>query len=75
MDSLSNQLRNPPIARVKEPLTLTDNEIHLWITKPNTLEANDSTLLDYSALLTSAEKIKQQRYKFAKDRHDALIAQ
>jgi 4'-phosphopantetheinyl transferase len=73
MDSLSNQLSNSAIARIKEPLTLTDNEIHLWITKPNTLAVNDSILLDYCALLTPAEKIKQQRYKFAKDRHDALI--
>ena len=73
MDSPTNQRKNPAFGRIKKPLTLASNEVHLWVTKPNSLHANDPILLDYSALLTATEKAKQQRYKFAKDRHDALI--
>lgn len=59
--------------RTKKKLILTDNEIHLWITKPEELVGCDELLTSYAALLTSTELTKQQRYKFAKDRHDALI--
>jgi len=60
----------------KLKLTLSKNEIHLWTTKPQELlkEANNHSLKEkYQALLTDDETIKQQRYKFEKDRHDALI--
>ncbi|PKG84306.1 4'-phosphopantetheinyl transferase [Colwellia sp. 75C3] len=59
--------------RSKKQLTLASNEIHLWMTKPEELLGNDELLATYSTLLTSTELAKQQRYKFAKDRHDALI--
>ena len=60
-------------ARSKQKLNLADNEIHIWMTKPEELIGNDELLTTYSTLLTSTELAKQQRYKFAKDRHDALI--
>jgi 4'-phosphopantetheinyl transferase len=59
--------------RSKQKLTLASNEIHLWITKPEELLGYDQLLATYSTLLTTTELTKQQRYKFAKDRHDALI--
>jgi len=59
--------------RSKEKITLASNEIHLWMTKPAELLDNDELLASYSTLLTSTELAKQQRYKFAKDRYDALI--
>lgn len=59
--------------RSKHKLTLANNEIHLWMTKPEELLGNDELLTTYATLLTSKETAKQQRYKFAKDRHDALI--
>ena len=59
--------------RSKQKLTLTNNEIHLWMTKPEELLGKDELLATYATLLTTKETTKQQRYKFAKDRHDALI--
>ena len=59
--------------RSKQKLTLANNEIHLWMTKPEELLGNDELLTTYATLLNSKETAKQQRYKFAKDRHDALI--
>ncbi|WP_057831034.1 4'-phosphopantetheinyl transferase family protein [Colwellia sp. TT2012] len=59
--------------RSKKKLTLANNEIHLWMTKPEELLGNDELLTTYATLLTSKETAKQQRYKFVKDRHDALI--
>ena len=59
--------------RSKQKLPLANNEIHLWMTKPEELLGNDELLTTYATLLTSKETAKQQRYKFAKDRHDALI--
>ncbi|WP_019027448.1 4'-phosphopantetheinyl transferase family protein [Colwellia piezophila] len=59
--------------RSKQKLTLTNNEIHLWMTKPEQLLGKHELLATYATLLTHKETAKQQRYKFAKDRHDALI--
>jgi len=61
------------MSRTKKPLMLANDEIHLWVTEPNALQADNPILSHYSTLLTSTEKTKQQRYKFAKDQHDALI--
>jgi len=61
---------------ITEKLVLSKNEIHLWTVKPqDLLQGPDSDLLKqkYQSLLTDDETIKQQRYKFEKDRHDALI--
>jgi len=65
----------------KEKINLALNDIHLWTTKPHDLalninentDQNNELLLKYHALLTPEESKKQQRYKFTKDRHDALI--
>jgi len=59
--------------RTKQRLTLTNNDIHVWMTKPQELLGSEELLSRYSTLLNATEKVKQQRYKFAKDRHDALI--
>ena len=61
---------------ITEKLVLSKNEIHLWTVKPqDLLQGLESDLLKqkYQSLLTDDETIKQQRYKFEKDRHDALI--
>ena len=55
-------------------LSLQANEIHLWRVEPKKIVSSDQTLLaQYQALLTDEEYQKQQRYKFAPDRHNALI--
>jgi 4'-phosphopantetheinyl transferase len=57
---------------VKGKVELLETDIHLWITRPQHIQ--DSELLaQYRALLTAEEKLKQQRYRFEKDRHTALI--
>ena len=53
-------------------LTLADNEIHLWICRPNGLK-NPDLLYHYDKLINDIERTKQQRYKFEKDQHSALI--
>ncbi len=60
-------------SRTKNKLNLAKNEIHVWLTKPQVLLGNDELLSRYATLLSAAETVKQQRYKFSKDRHDALI--
>ena len=51
---------------------LQPGDIHLWITYPH--KHTEPELLErYRSLLTAEETQKQQRYKFEKDRHDALI--
>ncbi len=62
--------------KTRAKLSLAKNEIHLWTTKPQALlKGSDDHLLmkKYQSLLTDDETTKQQRYKFEKDRHDALI--
>lgn len=57
----------------KQQLQLPSNEIHLWFIKPQDFLGSDELLSRYSSLLSPEETIKQQRYKFENDRHDALI--
>ncbi len=53
-------------------LDTPENTIDLWLCFP--LRITDADLLNqYDQLLSKNERIKQQRYKFAKHRHDALI--
>lgn len=53
-------------------ITLGNNEIHIWVTRPDTIQ--QPLLLDYyRQIMTADEQARQQRYKFAKDQHDALI--
>ncbi len=53
-------------------IILQDKDIHLWLTRPK--EIADPTLLaSYQLLLSPDERKKQQRYRFAKDRHNGLV--
>ncbi len=53
-------------------LKINKNEIHLWQVNPD-LITQAELLNKYKNLLSDDETKKQQRYKFAHDRHDALI--
>lgn len=51
---------------------LSENEFHLWYTRPK--DCQDADLLQrYKGLLNKEETERQQRFVFEKDRHDALI--
>ncbi len=53
-------------------IKLDNNQIHLWYVRP--AECNSQELLEsYQRLLTKEETVRQQRYIFAEDRHDALV--
>jgi 4'-phosphopantetheinyl transferase len=54
------------------PLSIKNNEIHLWQVNPNEITSPE-LLNKYKNLLSDDETKKQQRYKFFQDRHDALI--
>ncbi|MFN2308572.1 MAG: 4'-phosphopantetheinyl transferase superfamily protein [Gammaproteobacteria bacterium] len=52
---------------------LPSNEVHLWVTRPRILQ--DGELLErYAALLSDSERGRQQRYRFARHRHDDLVS-
>jgi len=53
-------------------LTLATNEIHLWSVDPKQIHQPE-LLHAYSQLLSAEETTKQQRFRFEKDRHSALI--
>jgi len=53
-------------------LNLKENEIHLWSIDPTQI-TSETLLKQYKKLLTEDETIKQQRYRFDKDKHSALI--
>lgn len=53
-------------------LQLQKNDIHLWQCRPQNIQAPE-LLSRYKQLLTETETQKQQRYRFDKDKHDALI--
>lgn len=53
-------------------IKLQAGDIHFWITRPHQHQC-PNMLAQYQLLLTTEESIKQQRYRFEKDRHDALI--
>lgn len=53
-------------------IQLKQNDIHIWFARPDQIQ--QSELLErYFQLLPQDERDKQQRYRFAKDRHSALI--
>lgn len=54
------------------PLKIMKNEIHLWQVNPDKITQAE-LLNKYKDLLSEDENKKQQRYKFSRDRHDALI--
>lgn len=60
------------LSGAKDKLTLTTDEIHLWSVAPQTIQ-QPVLLQAYSQLLSTAETAKQQRFRFEKDRHTALI--
>ncbi|CAA0124068.1 4'-phosphopantetheinyl transferase Sfp [BD1-7 clade bacterium] len=53
-------------------LTLTEGDIHLWVCFADKIQSSE-LLERYKTLLTAEETAKQQRYKFAKDQHSALV--
>ena len=53
-------------------LQIQKNDIHLWLCRPQDIRSPE-LLSAYRQLLTEDELTKQQRYRFAKDQHDALI--
>lgn len=55
-----------------KPLTLADNEIHLWVCFPQRI-TEPLVLQRYREFLTEEESTKVSRYKFEHLRHDALI--
>ena len=55
-----------------DKLTLATNEIHLWSVDPKQIQQPE-LLHAYSQLLSAEETTKQQRFRFEKDRHSALI--
>jgi len=57
---------------VNDKLTLASNEIHLWSVAPQNIH-QPALLQAYSELLSPQETTKQQRFRFEKDRHNALI--
>ncbi|NQY87368.1 MAG: 4'-phosphopantetheinyl transferase superfamily protein [Colwellia sp.] len=61
-----------PPKNSKMSLKINKNEIHLWQVNPD-LITQAELLNKYKNLLSDDETKKQQRYKFAHDRHDALI--
>lgn len=62
-----------PLKRSKDKLKLDKYDVHLWFIKPQDYLGKDNLLSSYSSLLSANELIKQQRYKFENDRHDALV--
>jgi len=55
-----------------DTLTLSNNEIHLWSVNPQQIQQPE-LLSAYCHLLSANETIKQQRFRFEKDRHNALV--
>lgn len=53
-------------------LNIKKNDVHLWQVNPDKI-TQPELLSKYKNLLSDDETIKQQRYKFSHDRHDALI--
>jgi 4'-phosphopantetheinyl transferase len=51
---------------------ITENIIHLWQVKPDDI-SDPALLVEFDKLMNPVEREKQQRYRFAEDRHDALI--
>jgi 4'-phosphopantetheinyl transferase len=50
-----------------------ENEVHVWFTRPEAI--TDPGQLDgYASMLSSAEKERQQRFHFEKDRHRFLVS-
>lgn len=60
------------VKKSKLSLKITKNEIHLWQVNPDRITQAD-LIQKYRGLLSDDEAIKQQRYKFSHDRHNALI--
>lgn len=53
-------------------ISLDKHDIHLWMTRPKSI--NEQALLArFSRMMSNEERQRQQRFKFAHLRHDALI--
>ena len=56
-----------------ERLTLADDQVDLWFAVPD--EIQDSELLAaYGQLMSEEERARQQRFLFARHRHQFLVA-
>lgn len=53
-------------------LTLKPYQVDIWFVQPQRIQQAE-LLQKYSSMLTADEREKQQRYRFSKDQHDALI--
>lgn len=56
----------------KLKIKIIENEIHLWSIDPTHI-TSECLIEKYKDLLTEDEVIKQQKYRFDKDKHSALI--
>jgi 4'-phosphopantetheinyl transferase len=52
---------------------LDGTRVHVWLTDPG-LVTDRATLDLYDALMAPEERTKQRRFRFARDRHDCLVA-
>ena len=50
-----------------------ENEVHVWFTSPEAI-TDPEQLAEYTSMLSSAEKQRQQRFYFEKDRHRFLVS-
>lgn len=53
-------------------IALPEDEIHIWCVDPKAIK-EPLVLARYRELMTAEESARQQRYRFDKDKHDALI--
>jgi 4'-phosphopantetheinyl transferase len=57
------------------PPRLVAGEVHLWFAFPDEPQLHDPELLEaYRGLMDAAERRRQERYMFARHRHQALVA-
>ena len=47
-------------------------EAHIWLTEPGRV-TDGAALQAYEAMMTPEERVKQRRFRFARDRHDCLV--
>ena len=64
---MQNLVENIPAA------TIQPDEIHLWFAFPDEIQ-DDALISEYQKLMTPDERVRHQRFHFAKHRHQYLIA-
>jgi len=58
--------------KTNHKLALDNNEIHLWVTRPQHIDA-PSLLNQYASLITKEENLRLERFIFDKDKHSGLV--